>query len=455
MTTPRWRAPTSHGAQLADPPLDHWPALARGQFDTLNDCFARLGNSTVVELRQSLRERLNLPDVPIIVTGHQPELYHPGVWVKNFAAAKAAKKCGGVALNLIADHDTLKSRSISVVNRDNGVSLESIPFDQPAPEVPWESARVFDATVWTEFTRRVCLDAKSWGFTPMLLKRNWPAPAKTWGGTFTQMRRSIEKELGLDIRDLVVSDLSRTPEFAEFVGAVLKDLSNFIAIYNAAVQSYRVRHRLRSRTHPAPQLAENEQPFWAVTPQGRAVPSSDTPLSAYRPRALTLTLFARLMLGDLFVHGLGGAKYDEVTDEVMRNWLGIEPPRYAVLSATALLPFKMYDATTQELLQVQRQLRELDWQPERHGAGPADLVQLKRHWIETQREGRKSRRERFQILNNTTKQLRGSVSRTVTEAEEMRLKEDIAANAKLSSRDFPWILHPEETLLPFLRAYLE
>src|SRR5205823_1112929 len=29
-----------------------------------------------------------------------------------------------------------------------------------------------------------------------------------------------------------------------------------------------------------------------------------------RTRALTTTLFARLFLGDLFVHGLGGGKYD-------------------------------------------------------------------------------------------------------------------------------------------------
>ena len=33
-----------------------------------------------------------------------------------------------------------------------------------------------------------------------------------------------------------------------------------------------------------------------------------------RTRALTTTLFARLVLSDMFLHGIGGAKYDQVTD---------------------------------------------------------------------------------------------------------------------------------------------
>jgi hypothetical protein len=458
MTTPRWRAPTSHGAQLADPAMQLWPQLARRQFDMLNDCFARIGSSTVAELRASLRTRLNLPDVPIIVTGHQPELYHPGVWVKNFATAKAAKSCGGFALNLVADHDTLKSRAISVVHQDadpNRVSLESVPFDQPGPEMPWELATVNDDAKWTEFANRVCQVAKTWNFTPMLLQREWPKPRGTWGAHLTAMRRTVEQGLGLNIRDEAVSVLSRTPEFVEFVQEVHRDLPWFREVYNQAIQAYRVRHKLRSNTHPAPQLSENESPFWAVTSTGRAVSTTDTPLSAFRPRALTLTLFARLMLGDLFVHGLGGAKYDEVTDDVMRHWLGIDPPRYAVLSATALLPFDRFDASTQQLQHMQRQLRELDWQPERHGAGPAELVQQKQEWIARPSANRTARQERFQQLNSTNKALRTSVSRTVKEAEEQRLLRELAANAKLARRDFAWVLHPEESLMPFLRAYLE
>ena len=45
-----------------------------------------------------------------------------------------------------------------------------------------------------------------------------------------------------------------------------------------------------------------------------------------RTRALTTTLFSRFLLGDLFIHGIGGAKYDELGDEIARRFFGIEPP---------------------------------------------------------------------------------------------------------------------------------
>src|SRR5258708_32291860 len=63
-----------------------------------------------------------------------------------------------------------------------------------------------------------------------------------------------------------------------------------------------------------------------------------------RSRALTTTLFARLCLSDLFIHGIGGAKYDELTDEIVRRFYGFEPPWYMVLSATLLLPLAAYPA---------------------------------------------------------------------------------------------------------------
>ena len=51
-------------------------------------------------------------------------------------------------------------------------------------------------------------------------------------------------------------------------------------------------------------------------PRGRATPSaslqaSGTPIA---PKALALTLFARMFVCDLFIHGVGGGRYDRVTD---------------------------------------------------------------------------------------------------------------------------------------------
>ncbi len=57
-----------------------------------------------------------------------------------------------------------------------------------------------------------------------------------------------------------------------------------------------------------------------------------------RSRALTTTLYARLFLADLFVHGIGGGKYDELTDELIQGFFECEPPIYLVFSATRWLP---------------------------------------------------------------------------------------------------------------------
>src|SRR4029078_780586 len=55
-------------------------------------------------------------------------------------------------------------------------------------------------------------------------------------------------------------------------------------------------------------------------------------------RALPNTLFARLFLTDLFLHGIGGGKYDELTDEIIRRFFGFQPPRFPVVTPTRRLP---------------------------------------------------------------------------------------------------------------------
>src|SRR5262249_26727761 len=151
-------------------------------------------------------------------------------------------------------------------------------------------------------------------------------------------------------------------------------------------QEHRRRHGIRSRNHPVPDLARDgdwfEAPFWAwqagSSRRGRLFARfSDNALTLragtvvgpvlrrgpaivedwlilertgfkVRTRALTTTLFARLLLADLFLHGIGGGKYDELTDELMRRYFGLEPPGFMVLSATLHLPLPVHPATPAE-----------------------------------------------------------------------------------------------------------
>src|SRR5204863_2638991 len=56
------------------------------------------------------------------------------------------------------------------------------------------------------------------------------------------------------------------------------------------------------------------------------------------PRALILTMFLRLIVCDHFVHGIGGALYDEITDRLIRKRLKIDSPSFCVTTATLLFP---------------------------------------------------------------------------------------------------------------------
>ena len=55
-----------------------------------------------------------IPSGLIYLAGHQPQMFHPGVWFKNFALGELAKRHGATAVNLIIDGDTLSDTSLRV-----------------------------------------------------------------------------------------------------------------------------------------------------------------------------------------------------------------------------------------------------------------------------------------------------------------------------------------------------
>src|SRR4029079_8138752 len=78
----------------------------------------------------------------LFLAGHQPELFHPGVWVKNFALAGLARRQGGVGVNLLVDNDTAKSASLRVPIPGEWPQVRDIPFDRWQGELPWEERHV-------------------------------------------------------------------------------------------------------------------------------------------------------------------------------------------------------------------------------------------------------------------------------------------------------------------------
>ena len=466
----RFKAPTANGDILAVPDFTALPKLVDANRRLLDTSTASVGGMPLREMRALARRELEIPDGPLVLAGHQPELSHPGVWAKNFALAGLARKVGGTALNIVVDNDTLKTPSIRVPVLGAGpesVHLEAVPFDTQTAEVPYENRAIENKHGFRSFPDRVRALTANWGFTP-LIADGWPDPlARTLAAYFTKMRKDRELGWGCENREVAVSKLTETQAFRRFAGHVLADLPRFRDVYNASIRAYRKANRVRSAHHPAPELGANEIPFWVRTSDGRRA-RNDGPFKfeQLRPRALTLTLFARLCVGDFFIHGIGGGKYDEVTDAIVRDYFGTEPPAFQVLSGTLHLPLPTFPTSPDDLRRARRHGRELHWNPQRYTpADPPDrrtlytLLGEKSALVanEPPRDDRPARREWFRRLQRVTQCLRPYVApdAQLNDALQAYMRTHVSANAVLQRRDFAWVLYPEETLRPFLQQFLD
>jgi hypothetical protein len=82
------------------------------------------------------------------------------------------------------------------------------------------------------------------------------------------------------------------------------------------------------------------------------------------PKALVLTMFVRLFLCDLFIHGVGGGAYDQVTDGIVRRYFGVEPPRFVVASLTMFLPLGAHVVTDEDVQSATERLNRFEHNPD-------------------------------------------------------------------------------------------
>jgi hypothetical protein len=178
-----------------------------------------------------------------------------------------------------------------------------------------------------------------------------------------------------------------------------------------------------------------------------------------RSRALTTTLWARLALGDLFLHGIGGAKYDQVTDRIIERFFGFQPPGFMVVSATLLLPIEREPTSKDDARAVQQQLRDMTYHPERYleGVDPvaADLVAAKQRWIETQPTFDNAR-ERCQAIRTINAELQPWLAGQKRQMldHQMRISRKVQAESVLASREYAFCLYPESTVRHFFSGLL-
>ena len=463
------------------------------------------------------------PDIegPLIVAGHQPELYHPGVWLKNFAASRLAAATGGTALNLIVDTDLCGDLTLAL---PGGTADQPrtwrLPLDTPARQLPWEDVRVRTPSVLPAAGPAIAEGMQRWGIEP-LAAEIWPDARQVQTGDclvshLTQLRHNRQQAWDTPLLELPMRTLCRLPSFALFVCFVLRQIDQLRPIYNEGLAIYRELNRLRSSAHPMPDLASvevdgqtrHEAPMWVwragehhrrplwIEQLGCSfrlydvgegdhadaeclgvIRRTDCDADAWhrllcdldqqgirvRPRALMTTLFLRLCLADLFAHGIGGAKYDEVTDYLLRRFIGVQPPRFLTISGTLKLPLPRHAATPDDRRSLRSRRWDLLHNADRHGFGSPELRQRKQQLIAEQQAASAAAArggaadalanlQRFRDFKAINLELAAAASEARGDlAEELAdVNRQLAANRLLGSREFSWVLYPEELLRDWL-----
>jgi hypothetical protein len=459
-------------------------------------------DTTVATLRAALRRELGWQP-PVVIVGHQVEFFHAGVFAKTIAAHHLHQRHGGTGAFLVADSDVPKDHAIAVPHRAGAalerrlVALPPLAFDRPAefqPRHPCHAwAAAFDelraAVPWIEQTPFDTF-AGAW--------QARCGPDATFTDNMQAARTAVEAALGLgDLAQVRMLTLARTPAFRAYLAHYILHARAAADAYNAAQAAYRRRHKLRNPHRPVEPLQVDgervELPFWVVHPEQPrrrlfATPGADVirldadgqalaalapaalsssrnletpwPFEAagytIRPRALMLSSFVRLFVADLFVHGIGGARYDEVTDDLIRRFLGIELPPIACVTATAHLPIAAPDVDAAAVQAARITLRDMHYNPQRHFANlPAKLLDQRESLI-LRSDGMRGSGPRYhtirkaifheirelnaRLVASRTAEIEGQ-KQTITQREHAARQAAVARD-----REYFFALQPRETL---------
>ena len=476
--------PKEDGAVTIVPPAETLPQIARANaalrasygFDVLGTPAATLAGQVRAELLALAAEyTTSLGFRPgetagdlIVATGHQPVLPHPGIWLKNHLAWRVAQQIGAASVNFIVDNDTvdlgqikvpalgergLEARAAPFVPCPRGVAAEEITVRRDAPGALAEAARLAGTALPDTLADDFVAAA---------------APADSLADFVSRPRRQIEEGFGVRNLELPVSRLCSTDGFLLFCAHIAADAERFVSAYNRALARHRAEHNVTNPVEPVPDLGRKgdrlELPFWvwregevrrpmlvAGGAPGAVREAVDAGLKI-RPRALAMTMFFRLFCCDLFVHGMGGARYEPVNDAIIREFFGAEPPAYVAASATLLVKPGVPVPSPEDVLELRQRIRRMRTTPERFvdelAPDDAEARDLARRRVELRDLSAVPRRERKSAFVESKKlasQLQERIEPHILAAEqELARAEEL--RAALEDREYPFFLHPRAAL---------
>ena len=499
-----------------EPPLSEWPALisqapaapsstaaisisgdlrtrARRELQELVGSLQEEHRAALAAFGSSVQPPAWKLKTPLIIAGHQPVLYHPGILLKTLLARDLAAVLGGTAINLAIDTDEGDCGALSFpLSATGGLRREStslsgspgVFFAQQLaePEQLQHSTRRLSTALGqmgrdsSGVARAMELYLRAASTRPG--ERSLPLP------TLNCLARALLTGT-LMVPEVPLSALSRIPAVLEFFRQCVQQSDTLVPQYNETLAAFRTERKIKNPANPFPSLAisdgRTELPFWIVDPgrPSREVAhladgdhatvcgssgarfrleelssgGPDAPFLA--PRGMLITTTFRVLFADLFIHGLGGGKYDRCTDIFIRDTFGLAPSPFTVASGTVRL-FRPEVARYDELKALFESLRSLraniplllekiafdsDQAAELHKL-QGEKEDLLHRLQEKKRAGQSAKDEGIAL-----KEIEQAVEELVNERLEVERTElelvDEESVAVLKEREYPYFLFPQ------------
>ncbi|MGV6815158.1 MAG: hypothetical protein ACWA5W_09150 [Phycisphaerales bacterium] len=286
------------------------------------------------------------PDRPVVMSGHQPSVFHPGILAKLIALDEAARRTGAQSLWIIPDQDVLDPATLRLpTGTGESLSVRQIhlagqeSFSPGMASMPAVSGVPIGSMPTIELSHDL----------PKLLE-----PLVQWLDQFGSME-TLGEQFGYGVIEYACDRLGLVPPMLVFASQLMDidsirevvdqmhaDPMRCAILYNQAVARFPdvgVREMVIEGDRA-------ELPVWGCRMgQPRIAIDSDTindfAPNELVPRGLLMSALCRSLLADLFIHGLGGFGYDQISEHWFERWLGITLSPMAKVSADLRLDFQL------------------------------------------------------------------------------------------------------------------
>ena len=259
-----------------EPELSQWDSIVRA-------AQGQIFGKDITVWRRKCRKSMGLPEhAQLVVVGHQPEFFHPGILAKFIAGDVVAQKIGGELVHLVVDHHVGSFNTIEIPERQgNRLVIQDMHL------------ALLDHEIAMKYQKRV---VPTEGMDP-IAEALINATGNNAAMQFASATDALMSPWATVDHLVGSSELLQTEFGFNIIEEMYKDPDRCRDTYNNAIANY--------PDCGITMLANDELPMW----HGMRNASHGTLEEGVQPRALLLTLLARVILGDLFVHGTGGMSF--------------------------------------------------------------------------------------------------------------------------------------------------